>query len=498
MLCLTSCVRKITELVFVVDTDLPRPLAEFRILFREPTGVDTSMVHPASALGEPPWTLSVRGAPDSSRTLVFVVFARHGDGATERQVQYRGRTQFVPGQRRIVPIFLSETCAGFVSEADQSCDPSANLCCARGTSCRSGRCEDEYIEPNSLPQFSETLAMSRLDGGVSRDSNSQGDARDLDTSRNDMGAFDAPRDASDDASVIDAADARVEVGSDAPVDASTTPRWNPGVASALMGRSFHAMAYDSLRHRVVLFGGYNGATQVNDTWEWDGTWSPITSNTTPPPPRHGHALVYDPQRQRVVLFGGSANSGRMNDTWEWDGTSWVQPPVLNAPPMRYHHALTYDSLHQRVVLFGGINDAQILNDTWELNGNIWSQVIGTGPSIRYSHALAYDNERDRVVLFGGWNGVTQYSDTWVLNGATWQEITGGTVPQARAYHAMTYDEQHRNVVLFGGQSRENFNDTWVWNGATWSPIAVSAPGAHDPLGVTLQGVLSRKGARVRQ
>ena len=34
-------------------------------------------------------------------------------------------------------------------------------------------------------------------------------------------------------------------------------------------RSFHAMAYDSARGRVVLFGGIV-ASWVNDTWEWDG------------------------------------------------------------------------------------------------------------------------------------------------------------------------------------------------------------------------------------
>jgi hypothetical protein len=31
------------------------------------------------------------------------------------------------------------------------------------------------------------------------------------------------------------------------------------------------MAYDAARSRLVLFGGYNGTENLNDTWEWDGT-----------------------------------------------------------------------------------------------------------------------------------------------------------------------------------------------------------------------------------
>jgi hypothetical protein len=31
------------------------------------------------------------------------------------------------------------------------------------------------------------------------------------------------------------------------------------------------MAYDLGRQRVVLFGGWNGTSNVSDTWEWDGS-----------------------------------------------------------------------------------------------------------------------------------------------------------------------------------------------------------------------------------
>ena len=34
-----------------------------------------------------------------------------------------------------------------------------------------------------------------------------------------------------------------------------------------------------------------------------------------------HALAYDSARARVVLFGGNALLAPFNDTWEWDGGS---------------------------------------------------------------------------------------------------------------------------------------------------------------------------------
>lgn len=45
------------------------------------------------------------------------------------------------------------------------------------------------------------------------------------------------------------------------------------------------------------------------------------------PPRHGAAVAVDTRRQRLVLFGGSPPAGRpLSDLWEWDGRRWQQIP----------------------------------------------------------------------------------------------------------------------------------------------------------------------------
>lgn len=79
-------------------------------------------------------------------------------------------------------------------------------------------------------------------------------------------------------------------------------------------RFSHSMVADTARRRVALIGTYFG----NDpfAWEWDGsTWSPRLIAS--PSPRYGAAMAYDSVRHEVVLFGGSPSisSTVFADTW---------------------------------------------------------------------------------------------------------------------------------------------------------------------------------------
>ena len=69
------------------------------------------------------------------------------------------------------------------------------------------------------------------------------------------------------------------------------------------------LAYDSSRGRVVMFGGTDSSASRNlaDTWEWDGTNWIQRAPATSPTARAGHAMAYDSIRGRVVLFGGSGD-----------------------------------------------------------------------------------------------------------------------------------------------------------------------------------------------
>jgi Galactose oxidase, central domain len=174
-----------------------------------------------------------------------------------------------------------------------------------------------------------------------------------------------------------------------------------------------ALSYDTVRQRVMLFGGYGGTNKFfNDTWEWDGTeWTQIAD--TGPPSRSHHAMVFDRERECLVLFGGySAAEGWVVDTWEWQAdTGWVKRQDIGPRSMSYP-TMVYTGEH--TVLVGTPAAGSAAEHTWEYDGRLWTQRQDMGPSFRTAHALAYDGPRDRVVLFGGWASPNPLGDTWEL------------------------------------------------------------------------------------
>jgi len=98
------------------------------------------------------------------------------------------------------------------------------------------------------------------------------------------------------------------------------------------------MAFDSVRGKAVLFGGYDGNQNLCDTWEWDGIeWRQVA--TTGPGPRYRVTMAFDSARGRTVLHGGMGGGG---DTWEWDGSQWTQVSTAG-PSARYDAVMAYDS-----------------------------------------------------------------------------------------------------------------------------------------------------------
>ena len=82
----------------------------------------------------------------------------------------------------------------------------------------------------------------------------------------------------------------------------------------------------------MAFGGADGGGNIhNDTWEYDGTtWTP---GAAPPPGltnRYAPWMTYDSVRSRMVLFGGDDFSVYLDETWEHDGAGWALGPA--APP----------------------------------------------------------------------------------------------------------------------------------------------------------------------
>ena len=211
--------------------------------------------------------------------------------------------------------------------------------------------------------------------------------------------------------------------------------WTPGGWTELVAAGpgpvdHHAVAYDQRRGALVVFGG-NDPTGgwARATWVFDSAgWRAVGDSTTGPPPRAHHAMVYDAVRERVVLFGGlGADRRYLDDTWEWDGVRWQRVEVA-PPPARTRHRLAYDSRRRAVVLYGGAGDRapgqtsgfNVLSDLWEYDGRSWRRAGGdSGPGRRMVHAMTYDAALGETLLFGGSDGTTNRGDLWSWNGERW-------------------------------------------------------------------------------
>jgi hypothetical protein len=161
---------------------------------------------------------------------------------------------------------------------------------------------------------------------------------------------------------------------------------------------------------------------VADAWQWTQLGpDPAYANTEPDPAvwpsrRFEHAMAYDAIRDRLVLFGGcvdvadnqgceEADSASLNDTWQWDGSAWTQLDLATSPSARNSHAMSYDSVRGRTLLFGGgLGDGRETSEAWEFDGTEWREITadsGTLPGSRRRHAISHDAERHRLLLAGG-------------------------------------------------------------------------------------------------
>ncbi|MBI4712504.1 MAG: hypothetical protein HY762_04270 [Planctomycetes bacterium] len=275
-----------------------------------------------------------------------------------------------------------------------------------------------------------------------------------------------------------------------------TPANEPGP------RGDHAMVYDSARQRIVLFGGstydFNIGSWVylNDTWEWDGTdWLQHYSTVTPTA-RNLHAMAYDSLRGKTVLFGGVGTGVQNNESWEWDGTNrtlkdYTLDPAgdIDTPSWRDAPAMAYDAARGKVVLFGGYNipTKTRLGDTWEYDGTNWTQRFpANSPPPRNHFAMAYDSARQKIVIFGGIVGQDPAGggdDTWEWDGTNWIGISLINSPISRSNHAMAYDSFRQKTVLYGGVPADVFYPyalVWEYDGTNWTSIISSTrPGGRQ-------------------
>jgi len=262
--------------------------------------------------------------------------------------------------------------------------------------------------------------------------------------------------------------------------------WRSVFNPSLPTRAGYGLVFDQKRNESVLFGGYQAGTYFSDTWAWNGaSWVDLTATAgVAPSARNGNQMAYDSVRKRAVLFGGFDGTAMLNDTWEWDGATWAKRSPAQSPPARFFGSMVFDEDGKRIVLFGGANSSNTnttLDDTWVWDGTNWTEIVGaTHPSTRHHPSMAYDPVRKQTVLFGGRSANTFFGDTWVLAGATWTKLSPAVSAPGRNSAAIYFDPIGARIVMWGGTvgvgifGGQYSNETWAWDGANWSKIQAYA------------------------
>ncbi len=208
-------------------------------------------------------------------------------------------------------------------------------------------------------------------------------------------------------------------------DGTTWHQLHPSTLPEVIGAS---MVYDAARQQIVLFGGGvpNGhlVTYMNATWTWDGATWQQRQPAMAPQPRAGAAMAYDSARQQVVLYGGTGPTGAFTDTWVWDGTTWQQQHPALMPPARQQTQMVYDDATRQTTLFSGISatNQEPLSDTWTWNGATWTQLADQGAPEALYESAAYDSDQQAIVVYaapGAGKTAPSASQTWLWNGSAW-------------------------------------------------------------------------------
>jgi hypothetical protein len=256
--------------------------------------------------------------------------------------------------------------------------------------------------------------------------------------------------------------------------------WTPATGSPPQRTRHGAIEYQKAvnDNRMIIFGGDNNGTPVNDVWEFrrsgaSWTWQQLFPTGTAPSARYGHVVVADTGngRNRMLVFGGRTASA-FADSTVYALNLATTPPTWSTPtrrgtqraPRLEGHTLVLDAKKRtgpsgaqetRYVLFGGrTGNGALTQGLWVLwvnsAGEIqWQQVAAPpgGPSARARHAAIWDRtensawstELERMIVTGGDVGTSQASsEVWALNRDLTEWTLLETAPAGLAGHSAIY------------------------------------------------------------
>jgi galactose oxidase-like protein len=269
--------------------------------------------------------------------------------------------------------------------------------------------------------------------------------------------------------------------------AKTWAKLTPAAMPACVNEGY--MVFQPWNKTLAFMGGIctTGTSPLDEVYEWNGsTWTKITTSNANVR-AYAQAVAYDSARQNVVLFGGS-NLGATDvrsDVATYARGAWRFPNTVVRPSPRSLSGFQSDPVSGTVWLFGGLLETGtgFVDDFWGYRGQqFFPLTIDQGPGGGCTTPLtAYDSDRARLVL--SCSGSTVFE--WDSAAFTWKSITLTKVPSARRFANMVYDRKLKKTVMFGGYSDTGnyLNETWTWDGTAWTQVKTKTSEAPNNRGL---------------
>lgn len=219
----------------------------------------------------------------------------------------------------------------------------------------------------------------------------------------------------------------------------------PYTGHSLTARMWHTSIYNPNSTSILVFGGYNGTSELNDLWQMNinsktsNTWSHVKS-TTPirmqPSGRDSHSAVFNsvPTSQTMYIMGGYTSSNISSETWSYrmPSKSWT---LLSTDKLCRRYGHSSQLIGQYIYTIGGFDGTKTLNDViqFDTTTNKWKRIAIAANSEKFPsrayHSSVIDPTSGFIYITGGiavniYNKTSVYSDVWVFkpSSQSWEEI----------------------------------------------------------------------------
>jgi Big-like domain-containing protein/galactose oxidase-like protein len=234
--------------------------------------------------------------------------------------------------------------------------------------------------------------------------------------------------------------------------------------------TYNQITWDTLRNQMDIT---SGSCQGALSYDWysfshsgtanSGSWTAAAATSPNPTNRQEGAMVYMPNVDRVLLYGGFAGASATTsaDTWEYNPTTntWTQICSACGPGARHAHILVYDEASGKVIIYGGQRSFGGANIAatyiYDPNAPVASRWTAANPTVEAPASAytchGYDKQRSRLLIYPTQGHVFAYTvaaNTWTDLG-----IAGGPNPDPGAGDGTAdtfcgYDYDHDYLVFF--------------------------------------------------